>query len=107
MLFDHAGDVFETTLVDCPPAGRATVKIGTGEGPILYAGETLEWLLAAISPRLAHDHRFWICLQADGQCVGGVVWGAMRGESQRLSPQVQELCAMSAGWGLALSTAQI
>jgi signal transduction histidine kinase len=36
-----------------------------------------------------------------------VVWGAPAGESQRLSPQVQELNAMAGGWALALRTAQI
>jgi signal transduction histidine kinase len=61
----------------------------------------------AISPRLGHDKRFWICLEADGQCIGGVVWGARAGESQRLSPQVHELSAIAGGWGLALRTAQI
>jgi signal transduction histidine kinase len=64
-------------------------------------------LIAAISPRLAGTARFWICLDADGQTIGGVAWGAAPGESQRLSPQVQELTALSGGWSLALRTAQI
>ena len=39
--------------------------------------------------------------------IGGVVWGAKQGESQRLSPQAQELLALSSGWSLALRTTQI
>jgi len=78
-----------------------------GEGPVLPAGEELEWFLSAVSPRLGHDHRYWICLEADGMCVGGVVWGAAAGEAQRLSTQLQELSALASGWSLALRTAQI
>ncbi|MDP9174277.1 MAG: HDOD domain-containing protein [Planctomycetota bacterium] len=104
LLFDAQGDVFDTTLVDCDkrPSARET-----GEGPVLRAGDELDWLLAAISPRLSGDHRFWISLEAEGACVGGVVWGAAPGESQRLSPQIQELSAIAGGWALALRTAQI
>ena len=40
-------------------------------------------------------------------CIGGVIWGAVAGEGQRLGPQVQELHAIAAGWGLALRTAQV
>jgi signal transduction histidine kinase/HD-like signal output (HDOD) protein len=104
LLFDHNGDVFETSLVDCPQ--RPPTPAG-GEGPVLPAAAELEWLLSAISPRLAHEQRFWICLEADGQCVGGVLWGSLPGESQRLGPQVQEIVAIAAGWALALRTAQI
>lgn len=103
MLFDHAGACFQTMLVDCASRPRR----GGGEGPVLSAAQEMEWLLGMISPRLAEDQRYWICLEADGQCVGGVVWGAAQGESQRLSPQAQELTAISAGWSLALRTAQI
>ncbi len=104
LLFDNAGDVFETTIVECtnrPP------KPPIGDGPVIAAGEELEWLLGAISPRLGHEHRYWICLEADGLCIGGVVWGAQQGEAQRLSTQVQEFTALASGWGLALRTSQI
>jgi signal transduction histidine kinase len=74
---------------------------------VLSVGAELEWFTQAVSPRLAHDHRFWICLEADGQCIGGVLWGAPAGESQRLSTQVQELSALASGWSLALRTTQI
>jgi signal transduction histidine kinase/HD-like signal output (HDOD) protein len=78
-----------------------------GDGPVLPAGQSIEWLVSAISPRLPHDKRFWVCLEADGACVGGVLWGAPQGEAQRLSAQAQELCALSNAWSLALCTAQV
>ncbi len=102
ILFDANGESFQKTLVDCaarPPAG--------GPGPVRTGGEELQWLLEAISPQLGHDQRYWISLEAEGSCIGGVVWGAMRGESERLGAQVNELSAISAGWALALRTAQI
>ncbi len=104
LLFDEAGEMFETSLVDCDkrPATR-----DRGDGPVLHAGDELDWLLSAISPRLAGDQRYWVCLEADGKCIGGAVWGAADGEGQRLAPQVQELTALSGGWSLALRTAQI
>lgn len=104
LLFDETGDAFESTLVDCP--GRPATPAG-GDGPVLASGPDLEWLVAAISPRLSGDQRYWVCLQADGQCVGGVVWGAPAGEAQRLSGQAPELATIASGWSLALRTAQI
>jgi putative nucleotidyltransferase with HDIG domain len=104
LLFDEAGDIFETSLVDC--TARPTIG-EKGDGPVLHAGDELDWLMAAISPRLIADQRYWICLSAEGICVGGVVWGAPSGEGQRLGPQVEELNAIAGGWSLALRTAQI
>ena len=103
-LFDESGELFETSLVDCP---TRPAKPNAGEGPVLAAGEELEWLLGAISPRLKGERRFWMFLEADGVCIGGVVWGAPGGESQRLGTQTQELTAITGGWSLALRTAQI
>lgn len=103
LLFDEAGDIFESSLVDC----TTRPSVGAGDGPVLHAGDELDWLLSAISPRLVGDQRYWTCLSAEGACVGGVVWGAAVGESQRLGAQAQELSAMGAGWALALRTAQI
>jgi putative nucleotidyltransferase with HDIG domain len=104
LLFDESGETFETSLVDCPhpPSGGES-----GDGPVLHAGNELDWLLSAISPRLVADQRFWICLYAEETCVGGVVWGAAAGEAQRLGTQAQELTAAAGGWALALRTAQI
>jgi putative nucleotidyltransferase with HDIG domain len=132
ILVDANGDVFEQTIIECaadvlrnvkPPmssAGNAkkikpdkeplaqpTLQPVPGDGPVMTTGPELEWFLTAVSPRLAHEHRYWICLEADGICIGGVVWGAVVGESQRLSTQVQELTALASGWSLALRTAQI
>jgi putative nucleotidyltransferase with HDIG domain len=137
VLVDESGQIFETSLVECttqdvimtragvanatsagnadaktqataaPIAKDQTMSVAPGDGPVLAAGEEIEWFLAAISPRLAHDHRYWMCLQVDGLCIGGVVWGAPVGEAQRLSPQVHELTAMAGGWSLALRTTQI
>jgi hypothetical protein len=62
LLFDESGETFETSLVDCPhpPSGGES-----GDGPVLHAGNELDWLLSAISPRLVADQRFWICLYAE------------------------------------------
>lgn len=116
ILIDRSGEVFETSLVDTDAKtqaardiepDKASLSDQTGEGPVLSAGPELEWFLSAISPRLTGDRRFWIRLEADGVCIGGVVWGAAQGESQRLSPQTQELLALASGWSLALRTTQI
>lgn len=105
LLLDAKGDVFDTTLIDCPGVHPDAPE--NGDGPVLSAGPNLEWLIGAVSPRLPGDGRFWICLTADNACIGGVIWGAGAGESQRLSPQVLELAAIIGGWSLALRTAQI
>src|SRR5258706_2013169 len=104
MLCDAQGDNFEQTVIECP--GGVAKPVG-GDGPVLAAGNELEWLLSAVSPRLGEDQRFWICLEAEGICIGGVAWGARTGEAQRLSPQVQELMALANGWSLTLRTSQI
>ncbi|MBC8108172.1 MAG: HDOD domain-containing protein [Anaerolineae bacterium] len=124
ILVDGSGDVFENTLVDVadqPPLAASQInttasatpqaagnpKRAPGDGPVQPVGASLEWFLSAVSPRLGHQNRFWICLEADGQCIGGVMWGAPQGEAQRLSTQVQELTALAGGWSLALRTTQI
>jgi signal transduction histidine kinase/HD-like signal output (HDOD) protein len=96
---DESEDTSDITAPRSAPA--------PGDGPVLPAGASIEWLVSAISPRLSHDKRFWICLEADGACVGGVLWGAPAGEAQRLSPQAQELSALANAWSLALRTAQV
>src|SRR3954468_12599834 len=63
ILCDGQGDVFEQTVIDCP---TGLVKPQGGEGPVLAAGNELEWLLSAVSPRLGEDQRYWTCLEADG-----------------------------------------
>lgn len=104
MLFDESGDAFESTLIDCK---KRPGNFPAGEGPVLAVGDELEWLTGAISPRLPHQKRFWIVLTADGECIGGVIWGAEAGESVRLAVQAQELSTLAAGWSLTLRMAQI
>jgi signal transduction histidine kinase/HD-like signal output (HDOD) protein len=102
ILVNEAGTVFDTTLIDCPD-GPPKVA----DGPVLPVGEELEWLLEAVSPRLEGDRRYWIALRCEGECIGGVLWGARAGESDRLGAQVRELNAIASGWSLALRTAQV
>src|SRR3954469_944130 len=104
VLIDGAGEVIASSVIDCP---AKFAKPLDGEGPVLNAADDLEWILSGISPRLAFDQRYWICLETETACIGGVVWGAKSGEAQRLSPQAAELSALCTGWSLALRTAQI
>ena len=60
LLFDDSGEQFETSLVDCPKRPDARQP---GDGPVLHAGDELDWLLSAISPRLVGDQRFWMSLE--------------------------------------------
>jgi putative nucleotidyltransferase with HDIG domain len=116
LMCDDSGKVFATSLVDLPRATPSAETPGepvrppkpvAGDGPVMAVGNDLEWLSAVVSPRLPHDRRFWICLEADGACIGGVIWGAPAGEGQRLGPQVKELCTVANGWSLALRAAQV
>jgi HD-like signal output (HDOD) protein/signal transduction histidine kinase len=122
VLVDSTGQVIEKTVVDSsplqPPAARPKPSESASDplaqpledralGPIHPAGNDLEWLLGAVSPKLGHATRFWIPLESDGRYIGGVLWGAPAGEPQRLSAQAPELIAMAGGWSLALRTAQI
>lgn len=118
LVCDGEGAVIENALLDVPaetkePGAEMGDTNGNlrlwsiGDGPIANAGPELDWFVAMVSPRLAGSSRFRICLSFDGHCIGGVVWGAEAGEIQRLAPKVQELCALSNGWTLALRSAQI
>ncbi|MFT3785785.1 MAG: ATP-binding protein [Tepidisphaeraceae bacterium] len=78
-----------------------------GDGPIHPAGQELEWISGSVAPRLGGSHLYWICLKADGNCIGGVLWGAGPDEPTRLASQFNELTALSGGWSLALRTCQI
>ena len=62
--------------------------------------QQLDWLLSAIGPRLTGEKHFWICLRADADCIGGVLWAAPAGESQRAAaPQTHELTtALAVAW---------
>ncbi len=103
LIVSGAGEVAETSLVDCP---SRLSRPAAGPDPVLPVGDHLEWLMARISPVLGGEQRFWIALEAEGICVGGIVWGAAADEAQRLGPQSPELASLAAGWSLALRTSQ-
>ena len=103
IVISGTGAVSETSAVDCP--ARLSRPM-TGGGPVVPASDHLEWIMSRVSPILPGEERFWIPLEAEGVCVGGIVWGAAPGEAQRLSPQAPELAALAAGWSLALRTSQ-
>lgn len=127
VLMDDTGRILDTILVDLPPesvpqtaaqSSQAGEPVGAvdaawdasldpASGPILVAGEELEWLLAVVSPRLQNEQRYWIALRCEGRCIGGVLWGGANGDSQRQGAQARELSAMATGWSLALRTSQI
>jgi putative nucleotidyltransferase with HDIG domain len=115
VIVGKTGDVVQSGLADLAPAPDgsptdtpfASLRIMPGDGPIRLAGAELEWLLNSVGPRLGHDHRWWIALHADGQLIGGVLWGGAGTEPQRLGNQLEELSALAGGWALALRTCQI
>lgn len=115
VIVGKTGDVVQSGLAELAhePADNpseapfASLRIIPGEGPIRLAGTELEWLLNSVGPRLGHDHRWWIPLHADGQVIGGILWGAPATEPQRLGNQLDELSALVGGWALALRTCQI
>ncbi len=109
-VVEHDHDLPQTHIVELANASTESSPAERplpGDGPVLTVGPQLEWLIQAFSPRLAGTNRYWICLEADGACIGGVIWGADSGEAQRLSTQIQELTALAGGWSLALRTCQI
>lgn len=89
------------------PGLGAMSNLNASDGPVQPVTQELEWFMDAVSPKLGGDHKYWLALHADGRCIGGIVWGAAIGEGQRLSPQLNELAALSSGWSLALRTTQI
>jgi putative nucleotidyltransferase with HDIG domain len=125
-LIDGNGELFENSIVEAgsgqeqagggrraagnegdSPLPSASRHLPAGEAILLPVAADLEWLMDTISPKLGGEQRFWIPLHADGVCIGGIIWGAAAGELQRLSPQLNELQALCAGWSLALRTTQI
>lgn len=119
VIVGKTGDLLQSGLADLSaapgdrrdggPTGSpfSTLRIMPGEGPLRLAGEELDWLLNSVGPRLGHDHRWWIALHADGQVIGGVLWGGPATEPQRMGQQLDELSALAGGWALALRTCQI
>ena len=103
VVVDRAGLIVQTNIINA----TATIAIQTTSSPVRKTDESTEWLLQQVSPALQGAGRFWVSLEADGQCVGGVIWGGDLGDEERLAPQTQELTALSVGWALALRTCQI
>ncbi len=102
-VVDEEGNAIDTLLAECNSRpGRATT-----DALARPVGPELEPVLTLISPRLTQAKRFWISLEADGQCVGGVVWGGADDEMDRLAHQMAELAAVVSGWAMALRTGQI
>lgn len=90
-----------------PAKVMGLAAVPSTQGPVLAAGDNIEWLTGELSPKLPHERRYWICLQADGACIGGIVWGGTPAELERLRPYAQELSALGHGWALALRMAQV
>jgi putative nucleotidyltransferase with HDIG domain len=107
VVLNNATDRAETTLADFAGAAAGLPASPASDGPVLPAGDELEWVLASVGPRLIGESRYWICLSIDQRWVGGIVWASEPGEAQRLSSQAQELTALAAAWQWALRTAQI
>ena len=94
-----------------PPPARAGSAGSTGDGgagtdPLLPAGDEVDWFTGGLSLRLADGPRSWVCLGADGACVGGVVWAAGPEDRGRLAPRAKEVSALAHTWSSALRTAQ-
>ena len=104
VLSDVAGKFQDTLLVDVTPEYAPTVG---DVAPIRVAGNELEWLTAAVSPKLPGAQWFYLALAGDHRNIGGVLWGGSDDEVQRLASQGQELVALAGSWGLALRVAQI
>ena len=86
VLVNPNGEVFDTTLIDV----AAPLEFpNTGDGPVQAAGNELEWLVAAISPRLGAGSRFWISLRlttvASVACSGRPQWGNRNGWARKLT----------------------
>lgn len=104
VLMDEQGECVGTSVVECEGKLPRTMA---GDGPVLVAGDSMEWITSVVSPRLAGNRRYWMSLEAEGNCIGGIIWGGSEGEAQRLAGQAQELVGLCTGWTLALRTSQI
>jgi len=104
VVINTQGECIASSVLDC---ATELARPLPGDGPVLTLGDEMEWLMAGVSPQLSGQHRYWMCLDSEGSCIGGVLWGAEAGEAQRLGAQTQELTGLCSGWSLALRTAQI
>ena len=72
-------------------------KPAVSNGPRVAGGD-LAWLVRLVAAHLPGDAHAWLCLEADGECVGGVL---MAGGNP-----AGDFGAVAAGWSLALRLAQ-
>lgn len=102
----EGGGDFETMLVDCTARPRWAGPVGT----VVPVGSGLEFVMGLVSPKLGGQKRYWTALLAEGEVVGGVIWGGANvteEEAERIAQMKTELAGLCGGWSLALRTAQI
>ena len=82
----------------------------SGDGPIRPAGDELAWLVHSVGRQLPGEQHWWLRLTADGECVGGVLFGgggrAPEQAAARLGDRFDDLANLCGGWSLALRLAQ-
>jgi putative nucleotidyltransferase with HDIG domain len=95
----------ETLVTECP----ARPGWDHAMGAVVPADAALEAIVAVVSPNLGGGRRVWTALLADGECVGGVLWGEPENhaEPDRYASMKTELSGLAGGWSLALRTSQI
>ncbi|HEX8913209.1 MAG TPA: HDOD domain-containing protein [Humisphaera sp.] len=106
-VYTKDGTPLAASHAAAPNRAAPPVPAPTGDSPVHAAGDSIEWLTGTLSPKLPGSHRYWICLEAEGVCVGGVVWGGPADEPDRLAGQSQELTALAHSWALALRMSQV
>ena len=79
---------------------RRPERVGEDDAPA--AGPALDWLEPVLCNDFPAGPRRWACLEAEGECVGGVIFPAAAGA--RLDSAV--LADLRGGWSLALGLAQ-
>ncbi|MEM6312568.1 MAG: HDOD domain-containing protein, partial [Planctomycetota bacterium] len=108
MLLDRTGATLQTNTM-AVPAGDASPYPAVPDdiGPILPVDDDLEWALAPVSPRLGGPNRWWVPLIAEGQIVGGLIWGAGDDEPDRLAALADEIRGLAQSFAIALRMAQV
>ncbi|MEM8875841.1 MAG: HDOD domain-containing protein [Planctomycetota bacterium] len=113
LLLDRAGDTLQTNTLHVPAGDESPYPalpdedLKQGAPPILSVGDELEWALAPVSPRLGGPGRWWVPLVAEGQVVGGLVWGAGDDEADRLAALSDEVRGLAQTFAIALRMAQV
>lgn len=102
-----------TDVGDRPPWGHVA-------GSVVATDVSLETITRMVHPKMQGVRLFWTGLMAEGECVGGLIWGSgggggggapttetAGGEMERLGSMRTELAGLVGGWSLALRTSQI